>query len=187
MKLLPPLLLSLSCSAALGVAAGDDKKDQPRSAHPQAPESLSVAKPPAGSAAASTTDGGSAPVHMSPEPASTIPAPVLLKERAPRAAKAAAPSPTSALPALRAHWTRDGQAALVVDGMEQTVRAGSWIGAMEVKSLAPGRMVLEKAAMPGDSGGEALVIVTFDASGKSRAVTLYTQDPRPVVSPEVHK
>ena len=102
-------------------------------------------------------------------------------------AKAAAPSQTSALPQLRSRWTRDGQAALVVDGMEQTVRAGSWIGAMEVKSLAPGRMVLKKPAAPSDPGGEALVIVTFDASGTSRAVTLYTKDPRPAAAPEVHK
>ena len=186
MKLAPPLLLSLCLAAALGVAAADDKKDQPRSAQPPAPESLSVAKPPAGSAA-STTDGGVAPVHMSPEPDPTVPLPVLLKERVPKAAKAAAPSQTSALPQLRSRWTRDGQAALVVDGMEQTVRAGSWIGAMEVKSLAPGRMVLKKPAAPGDPGGEALVIVTFDASGTSRAVTLYTKDPRPAAAPEVHK
>ena len=185
MKLLPPLLLSLSFASALGAA--DERKDQPRVARPPAPEGLSVAKPPAGSAAASATDGGLAPVHMSPEPDPIVPAPVLLKDRVPRAAKDAAPSPTSALPQLRAHWTRDGQAALVVDGMEQTVRAGSWIGAMEVKSLAPGRMVLKKPAAPGDPSGEALVIVTFDASGKSRAVTLYTKDPRPAAGPEVHK
>ena len=184
MKLLPPLLLSLLLAPLLGAA--DEKKDPPRAARPPAPEGLSVAKPPAGSVAASATGAGLAPVHMSPEPAPSVPAPVLLKDRAPRAAKEPA-SPASALPQLRARFTGDGQAALVVDGLEQTVQAGSWIGAMQVKSVAPGRMVLQKPAAPGPPGGEALVIVTFDATGKSRAVTLYTKDPRAAAAPEVHK
>ena len=174
MKMLPPLLLSLVVASSLGAA--DEKKGQP-----------SVAKPPAGSAAAGAGGGGTAPVRLSPEPDRSVPAPVLLNDRVPKATKGAARPPSSTLPELRARWTREGQAALVVDGMEQAVRAGSWIGAMEVKSLAPGRMVLKKPAAPGEPGGEALVIVTFDASGQGRAVTLYTKDPRPAAAPEVHK
>jgi len=78
---------------------------------------------------------------------------------------------------------RSGQARLLFSTGERTVRVGDVIGSDRVQSVEPGRLLLGRA-LPG--GGEALVVVTFDASGRSRVRILYENDPKPVVAPALH-
>jgi hypothetical protein len=79
----------------------------------------------------------------------------------------------------------EDEATLEVGGARQIVRPGSRIGADTVRSVAPGRIVLERPQAPGRKGGPALVIVTFDASGRSRTQVFWTVDPTRPPAPEV--
>lgn len=81
----------------------------------------------------------------------------------------------------------DGEATLEVGGRRQVVRPGSRLGDGTVRSVAPGRIVLERPAARGGGGGPALVIVTFDAAGRSREQVFWTTDPTRPVAPEVKR
>jgi hypothetical protein len=80
-----------------------------------------------------------------------------------------------------------GEATLEVSGARQVVRPGSRLGNDTVRSVVPGRIVLERPAATGTQGGRALVIVTFDESGRSREQVFWTVDPTRPVTPEVKR
>ena len=80
------------------------------------------------------------------------------------------------LEGVRALEIRDGQARLLVGGVEQVVSPGAVIGTDTVKSITPGRVVLRRAAAEA-GGGEAIVIVQFDAQGRTVVQVIATKDP----------
>jgi hypothetical protein len=84
------------------------------------------------------------------------------------------------LAGVRALALAEGEARLVVNGVERTVREGDVLRGDLVKSVAPGRMVLLRAA--GDE--ERLVIVTFDARGEGRERAILARDPSAAEPPE---
>jgi hypothetical protein len=70
----------------------------------------------------------------------------------------------------------EGEARLMVGDAEQVVRPGSVIDVGVVKSVAPGRLVLWRAASAEDKRGEALLIVTFGPDGEARVRTIWKDD-----------
>jgi len=81
----------------------------------------------------------------------------------------------------------EGEATLEVAGTRQIVRAGSRLGDDTVRSVAPGRIVLERAAEKGGRGGSAFIVLTFDASGRSHAQVFWSADPTRTSAPEVKR
>lgn len=163
---LKPLLTVLALGAAASAGAVeepkvDQKVEQPRPVEGPAPPSVPSGPTegpllePAWEALESRHGGGTdRPLRAAPPP---------------RAAKAAASAYVAASLA-------EGEARLLVAGVEHIVRPGSILGQDVVKSVAPGRIVLTRPARP-EAGGEALVIVTFDAQGKGRETVVWTKDP----------
>jgi hypothetical protein len=98
--------------------------------------------------------------------------------------KAAPATPTAtaagkydgSLAGVKALEIRDGRARLMIGGGERVVTPGAVIGADTVKSITPGRIVLKRSA-PDREGGEAIVIVTFDAQGATRVQVIAVRDP----------
>lgn len=119
--------------------------------------------------------GGVEPVPGAPQPVEPS-----LERKPARATLASGPRPAQADAAalsLRALSVAEGEATLEIDGAREVVRPGSQVGGDTVKSVAPGRVVLERPAKPGHPGGTALVIVTFDEAG--RATTRVFDDAPP--------
>jgi hypothetical protein len=86
---------------------------------------------------------------------------------------------------LRALATTDGEATLELDGVRETVRPGSRLGRDTVKSVSAGRLVLERPAAAKEPA--ALVIVTFDETGRATTRVFWTSDPTLPVAPEVKR
>ncbi len=84
---------------------------------------------------------------------------------------------------LRALSTAEGEATLDVDGVRETVRPGSRLGRDTVKSVSPGRLVLERPAGAGQPA--SLVIITFDEAGQGKSRVFWTTDPTAPAAPEV--
>jgi hypothetical protein len=80
------------------------------------------------------------------------------------------------LKGVQALHIRDGEARLILGGGERVVTPGTVIGTDTVKSITPGRMVLRRVA-PESEGGEGIVIVSFDAQGKTQVHVFATKDP----------
>jgi hypothetical protein len=77
------------------------------------------------------------------------------------------------LQTTRALAVNAGEARLTVDGRPVTLRAGDSLGTAVVKSIVPGRLVLERRS----AGSEGdLLLVTFDAQGRPQ-VRAYTAAP----------
>ena len=99
-----------------------------------------------------------------------------------RAAFRASPSATTARPyegslkGVRALQIGDGEARLVLGGGERVVTPGTVIGTDTVKAITPGRIILQRAASD-DEGGAGIVIVSFDAQGRTRVQVFATKDP----------
>ena len=91
--------------------------------------------------------------------------------------------PGAALPSLRALSTAEGEASLEVDGVREAVRAGSRLGRDTVKAVGPGRLVLERPATAKQPS--ALVIVTFDVTGRAKERVFWTSDPTAKAAPQV--
>jgi hypothetical protein len=141
-----------------------------------------------------TSSAVSAPVQGGGgvEPASGAPPlpPSPLESRPVLATVAKGPSPSAANAArssLRAISTGPGEATLEVDGVPGTVRPGSRIGRDTVKSVSPGRLVLERPSAPGAPPGSSLVIVTFDEAGRAKTQVFWTSDPTLPTAPEVKR
>jgi hypothetical protein len=86
---------------------------------------------------------------------------------------------------LRAVSLAEGAATLEIDGVRQVVRPGERIGGDTVRSVAPGRIVLERKGTP--TQGSALVLVTFDESGRGRTRVFWTADPTSAPQAEVKR
>lgn len=117
------------------------------------------------------------------EPVAGAP-PVVAPSATTRPARAtAAPGPhrpqseAARKPSLRAVSLGDGEATVELGGVREQVRPGSRLGGDTVRSIAPGRIVLERPAPAGDAGGPALVIVTFDEAGNGKTQVYWTHDP----------
>jgi hypothetical protein len=76
---------------------------------------------------------------------------------------------------VRALSMQDGEATLELDGVRQTVRPGSRLGRDAVKSVSPGRLVLDRPAT--GKRPAALVIVTFAEGGRAKEQVFWTADP----------
>jgi hypothetical protein len=77
---------------------------------------------------------------------------------------------------VKALEIREGRARIILDGREREVTPGTVLGTDTVKSITPGRIVLKRAA-PDAEGGDAIVIVTFDAQGRTRVQVFASRDP----------
>lgn len=77
------------------------------------------------------------------------------------------------LKGMRVLSVSTGEARVVVGGAERTLRPGDAIGADVVKEIGDGRLILKRSET---GGSEALVIVDFDAQGRSRVRVLSTRD-----------
>jgi len=80
----------------------------------------------------------------------------------------------------RALSLKEGQGKLVINGVSQSVKPGQAVDAYVVKTVSPGRIVLEGAVAPSASGGargSVLAIVTFDARGAARVQMVFDADP----------
>jgi hypothetical protein len=88
------------------------------------------------------------------------------------------------LKGVKALEIAEGKARLVLGGSERVVTPGTLIGTDTVKSITPGRMVLKRVA-PEAEGGDAIVIVTFDAQGRTRVQVFASKDPTTRVPAEV--
>ena len=86
---------------------------------------------------------------------------------------------------LRALSIADGEARLQTKDGLRILRAGDRLGRDVVRAVDTGILVLERAAAPGTPGGDARVVIRFDAQGKP-TVRIYhvlnptLVEPRPV-------
>jgi hypothetical protein len=78
-----------------------------------------------------------------------------------------------------------GEARLLVAGAEQALRPGDRLGSDVVRAVGDGVLVLDRPAVPGQPGGEATVVVRFDASGQPTVRVYHALDPTPVEAPGV--
>lgn len=92
------------------------------------------------------------------------------------------PAPAPVLTGVRALTMAEGEARLLIDGVERVVRPGDSVGADVVKSIAPGRLVMSRLA---GTASEATVIVTFDARGEGHPLVLWSNNPAPHAPPQV--
>ena len=126
------------------------------------------------------------PVAGAPEPPASSTAAVEVSARPGRPAGVAAPADPLAS-RLLALSTGEGVATVEWDGIEQVVRPGARLGGDTVKSVGPGRMVLERAPDAAQPAAAALVIVTFDAAGRARPRLVWSSDPTAPGAPEVKR
>jgi hypothetical protein len=106
-------------------------------------------------------------------------------------AKEGPPAPATAtrgysgsLNGVRALEIGDGRARLVLAGGERVVVPGTVIGTDTVKSITPGRIVLRRSAQEAE-GGDAFVIVSFDAQGRTVVHVVAAKDPTAQAPAEV--
>lgn len=154
----PKWTLLLACALSL-VCAGPDLRADER------PQTSKAVRVPAQGADAVAAEAG-APPSVQP---STAVKPV-------RASVAPGLPADAAKTSLRALSLSEGEATLEIDGVREVVRPGSRLGTDTVKTVTPGRIVLEREARAG-GGVAALVIVTFDASGQGRSIVFWASDP----------
>ena len=129
---------------------------------------------------------GLQPVSGAPEPPAITTAPVEVSARPGRPAGLAAPADPLAS-RLKSLSTGEGVATVEWDGIEQVVRPGARLGGDTVKSVGPGRIVLERVPEAGQPAGAILVIVTFDAEGRARPKRVWSSAPIAPGAPEVKR
>jgi hypothetical protein len=163
-----PLLAALALTPAASAGAADEPKVDQKTQQPRPVEGPASPEPPSGPG---TSGPGLEPRWEAPE--TTHGGETDQRRRAAPPSRATAARAASPYVALS---TAEGEARLRVAGVEAVVRPGSVLGQDVVKSVAPGRIVLTRAARP-EAGGEALVIINFDAQGKGRETVVWTKDP----------
>jgi hypothetical protein len=75
---------------------------------------------------------------------------------------------------IRAVETGDGEATLEVDGRREVIRPGSRLRGDRVRSITPGRIVLERPGPTGSDRAAALVVLTFDQAGRGTSRVFWT-------------
>lgn len=88
------------------------------------------------------------------------------------------------LKGIRAIATRPGEATVILGGAQRVLRVGDAIGNDTVKSIDVGRVVLSRPAGP-EAGGEATVVIAFDAQGRGRVRIFAVHDATARVPPAV--
>jgi hypothetical protein len=86
------------------------------------------------------------------------------------------------LKGIRAIATRPGDATVIVGGVQRVLRVGDRIGNDAVKAIDSGRIVLSRSA---GAGGDATVVITFDAQGRGRVRIFSVHDATARVPPMV--
>lgn len=118
---------------------------------------------------------GVEPVPGAPSPVAPsleirpVPATIGTLPAAPRA------SASKSSVAVRALSMKDGEATLERAGVHETVRPGSRLGSDTVRSVSPGRLVLDRPAAGRKPA--ALVIVTFGEGGRAEEQVFWMADP----------
>lgn len=138
-----------------------------------------------GSARSAPAQGsaGLAPVAGAPSPAPPGPLsshPVVVRIDPPARAATRQPAP------FRVLALREGEGSLEIDGAARTVKAGERLGRDTVRSIAPGRLVLERATSSTDPA-PVLVIVTLDENGRAHTRTFHVRDRTAPEAPEVKR
>ena len=124
--------------------------------------------PPAGEAPkVEWTQPAVAPAHLPSRPVASRPE------------KAALPDPAKPSPylALRAVSFGDGEARIQFGEGQRTLRAGDLLGRDVVHAVDTGVLVLDRKAAPGAAGGDARVVIRFDAQGKPTVRIYHSEDP----------
>jgi hypothetical protein len=78
---------------------------------------------------------------------------------------------------LRAMSVADGEARIQTKDGVRTLRAGDLLGRDVVHAIDTGVLVLERKAAPGAKGGDARVVIRFDAQGKPTVRIYHLEDP----------
>ncbi len=165
MRLLSWLMLLVAAAGPLGAQTTSEERKPARAA------------PPAAAGASTTVIQGQAQGRPKGEHGPKL--------AADRPAPSAPSKASGTLETLKPLSMKEGEAQVLVDGVEQTIRPGSLIGKDVVKSVDPGQMVLLRPASAGYPGGEATVVVTFGEKGTSNVRVYWTKDPTAHVAPEV--
>ena len=98
----------------------------------------------------------------------TTPRSTTVREPGPRKDRSGDSEHAGPLKGVRALSIEDGEARLLIEGVERLVREGDAIGEDVVTRITPGRIVLARAPTERKPAGEATVVVHFDAAGRSR-------------------
>jgi len=109
------------------------------------------------------------PIRQSPSTRLTVPVRI-----AP--ALAGAPREAGAFVGARVLRADDTQASLVIQGVERAIKVGDTVGTDIVKSISAGRIVLRRPASAGGPGGESLVILQFDPTGRTQVLVVASRD-----------
>jgi hypothetical protein len=167
--------LGLVGLAAVAGVAGAEEPGSPRE------------RPKTATAVSTRVEGGGGLEAVRGAPPPLAPPPGRTRIEARVEPPAGIPRRVAALVGLRAVSMAEGEATLEVEGQRQTVRAGTRILQAIVKSVAPGRLVLERPQSDATATGKELVVVTFDEEGQARTRVLWTVDPTAPVAPEVKR
>ncbi len=84
--------------------------------------------------------------------------------------------PASPYLGLRALSAKEGEMSLQTAEGRRTLRPGDRLGEDVVKAVDEGLLVLQRPAAPGRPGGEATVVVRFDAKGQPTVRVYHTED-----------
>jgi len=133
-------------------------------------------RPRTSSTVKATAQGGAGTEPVAGSPPAVEPSLASRPARAATSAAAGKPQGELALAGLRAVSFGDAEATLEIDGRREVVRAGSRLGSDTVRSVAPGRIVLERPG-PAATDGSAVVIVTFDEAGRGKERVFWAKDP----------
>jgi len=136
-------------------------------AGPAAPTSHAV-QPGTQPTPAPTAEPTPPPVRQSPTTRLTVPVRI--------AAPSAASREAGVLVRARVLRVDDAQASLVIQGMEHVIKVGDVVGTDIVKSISTGRIVLRRPASSGGAGGESLVILQFDPTGRTQVLVVASRD-----------
>lgn len=93
---------------------------------------------------------------------------------------------TSPYLGMRALSTKEGEARLQTGDGPRTLRPGDRLGADVVKAVDEGLLVLFRPAAPGRPGGDATVVMRFDAAGQPSVRIYHTEDPTRAEPRQVH-
>ncbi len=109
------------------------------------------------------------PVRQSPSTRLTVPVRIATPS-------GGAPREATVLAGARVLRVDDARASVVIQGVERVIKVGDVIGTDIVKSISTGRIVLRRPASAGGPGGESLVILQFDPTGRTQVLLVASRD-----------
>jgi hypothetical protein len=132
-----------------------------------APESVAAQAPPADEPGVQWAEPATVPPELPSGPVGSLP----------DTAPPANPGRPSPYLGLRALSISEGEARIQTRDGARTLRAGDLLGRDVVKAVDTGVLVLERKAAPGAKGGDARVVIRFDAQGKPTVRIYHVEDP----------